>query len=261
MQSVNLDRKELADQRAWRETSDQAAVDPRIFLRVKIAKISEIPKFLRSYEGVRDQFAEAKRILEIGGGTCWAATYVKADFPDKYIAGSDICDAPAAARELWEPFFGVSIDQHFLCSSHEIPVPDGSLDVVFAFEAAHHFMRHRATLQELYRVLAPGGAAFYFGEPTTGKALYRFAFQRVNARRYAEDVVEDVIVHAKLLQIASEVGFSASVQFDPHHLNRGPVETLYYMVLARLPWLCGILPCTGSFAFHKPRADHQAAER
>jgi SAM-dependent methyltransferase len=120
---------------------------------------------------------------------------------------------------------------------------------VFAFASAHHFAAHRQTFQELHRVLGPAGQALYFYEPSCHPMFYRLARQRVNRKR--PEVPEDVLVYPKLVRLAREAGFEAAVEFYPSVLTRAPGALLYYSVLARLPWLQRVLPCTANFRFRR----------
>ena len=66
-------------------------------------------------------------------------------------------------------------------------------------------------------------------------------------------VPEDVLVHARLLELAREAGFNASAVFDLSVAKRAPLELVYYHALRRLPPLKHVLPCTRDLVFEKPR--------
>jgi len=54
------------------------------------------------------------------------------------------------------------------------------------------------------------------------------------------------------LKMAENLGFNAKVQNFPSIYKRGPLETVYYAVIRKLPFLQKILPTTANFIFIKP---------
>jgi len=194
-------------------------------------------------------FERASVVLELGAGQAWASALVKREFPHLVTYASDI--SPYAVRSVakWDHVFCSKVDRVFACPSNEIPLEDGSVDLVFCFQAAHHFRAHRTTLLEIKRVLKSSGVCLYLQEPCCPWFWYPLANWRVNHKRPA--VPEDVIVHRKLASIAAEIGFSASYNLVPHTMNRGPIETIYYAFLGRVKPLRYLLPCAADFIFLK----------
>jgi len=135
----------------------------------------------------------------------------------------------------------------------KIPLEDGSVDLIFAFDAAHHFGAHRRTLAEIRRVLQPGGVCLYLHEPTVSKLLYRPAVERVNKKRagFGRDVAEDVIVGGHLLSIAHDLGFVAHRTFAPSLHAWRSKERVYYTVVRRRGSLQRLLPSTADLVFTK----------
>jgi len=214
------------------------------------SKFAESRAFLVKLGEYQDLFYGAERILEIGGGQGWAAGMVKRLFPDAAVYASDISPHAVAQVPEWERILKVSLDGRFACRSYDIPMPDAGLDLVFTFEAAHHFVAHRRTLVELYRVLRPGGTAIYLREPSCPDWIHGFAKRRVNAKR--PEVPEDVVRTGKLAALGREAGFAVSVRYDPSTIHRQPLETLYYAALGRARFLQRVLPCSADYVFRKP---------
>jgi hypothetical protein len=79
------------------------------------------------------------------------------------------------------------------------------------------------------------------------RCFYRLAHGRVNRKR--PDVPEDVLVYPEACKSRPRGRFEAAVEFYPSVLTRAPAALLYYSVLARLPWLQRVLPCTANFRF------------
>ena len=239
-------RRELEDE-FWRTSPEERPESDSLENVVNKAQDAAVLLgLLRLYENV---FREARSILEIGAGQGWAACMVKRMFPSAVVTATDLSSAAVASAWKWERVFDVKLDHVRHCPSDDLQEPDSSIDVVFCFAAAHHFVTHRGTLEEIHRVLRPGGHGLYLYEPTCPDYLYDAALRRVERKRPA--VPEDVIRHAHLRSLAEAVGLECEVQFYPSVARRGPVETLYYAFLSRLPFLQPHVPCTANFVFRK----------
>ena len=235
----------------WRTSPSErpGVFDPRNVVH----KLAEAQALLEAIDRHRERFAAAQDVLELGGGQGWAACLVKSLFKGGRMISSDLSPDAVASVSIWEDVFRVRLDQVLACPSYEVPLEDGSVDLIFTFQAAHHFGAHRRTLAECRRLLRPEGALLYLHEPSAPGWIYSRAVARVNRKRagYGHDVVEDVLVPSELLRLASEIGLSGSVAFTPTLANRRPVEFLYYLALGRLKPLQRVLPCTADFVFRR----------
>ncbi len=111
-------------------------------------------------------------VLEIGCGRAENAKYVMACGGRRYI-GID----PDTTLALSHP--GLEADAEILAGTAEnLPVPTDSIDLVISFNVLEHVPDPRAGLQEIVRVLRPGGNFFtVFGPPfnaPAGPHLTRF---------------------------------------------------------------------------------------
>lgn len=242
--------RELREARFWVESPAERPGTSS--LEVLTQKLSEAAVVVEKLQRYGPLFRRAGTVLELGGGQGWVSCMVKHRLGDgATVIGSDIAPAAVASRPEWERVFGVGLDGALACRSYEVPVRSASIDLVVVFAAAHHFGAHRRTLEELARVLAPGGRALYLHEPGCRPYLYRLARRRVNAKRPA--VPEDVLRYGHLVELAGRAGLAVEVHFAPTTTARGVVETLYYWVLQRAPWLQRVLPCTVDLVFTRPR--------
>ena len=209
------------------------------------------------FNTIVDQYAHAfeqvQHVLEVGGGQGWASCVVKRRFPLAHVTLTDAVDAAVTSRHIWERVFGVRLDDAITAPAQALPIADATMDLVFCFAAAHHFVDYAAALREAHRVLRSGGRCLWLYEPTTPRLWHGIAESRVNRKRV--DVPEHVIVLTRLLATARNVGFAATAVFAPEGFRRGRLTSLYYNVLSVLPVLTRLFPCTAHFSFVKHAAD------
>jgi len=242
-----LDRRQQVEIDFWRDSPiERPESDAVENIVMKATEAGVFLDVLRRYAAL---FARASDILELGGGQGWASCIVKKTYPGARVHTTDISPYAIASVPKWERVFDTKLDAMSACPSYQIPVEDSSLDLVFCFAAAHHFVAHRRTLSEMSRILRAGGAVLYMYEPSCGPLLYRFARSRVNRKR--PEVPEDVLMFRRLQEIARSTGLTCSVEFFPSVRHRSPVPLLYYSVLRRVPPLQRLLPCTMNFLFSK----------
>lgn len=254
---MTTDRLESLQQREidyWRESEHESPESDSIHNLVN--KMSDVPVFMEAFQRYAPLLSAPGplRVLELGGGQGWSACLMKCLYPTAHVILTDISPYAVQSAKKWERVFQTKLDASYSCYSYDIKEPSESVDVVYCFAAAHHFRAHRRTLQELRRILRPGGFALYLYEPVCPRLLHRVAYQRVNRAR--PEVEEDVLVWNNLLRIAREAGLEARVDFHPSTLHRRPVAAVYYAVLSALPLLCRLLPCSANFVFAKPATAH-----
>ena len=245
--TMHLDERRKIEIDYWRDNSqEKPGADS---LENQLDKQADALIFREAVRLYQKELLAARTVVELGAGQGWASCVVKRLFPDSHVTATDISEFAIASIERWERIYGVELDATAVCTSDQMPFEDGSVDVVFCFAAAHHFVTHSDTFKELYRVLKPGGTVLYIYEPTSPRFLYKAAVKRVNNKR--PDVPEDVLVPSQMRSQAEQCGFGVRIQFWPNTLKRGRVAGLYFGVLSLLPFLCRFVPCTANLVFRK----------
>jgi len=244
---LNIEAKQKIEIEFWRDSKDESPESDSI--ENIISKVSDAGVFLDCLKRHQHKLATTGKILELGAGQGWASCVYKRTFPETDVTATDISEFAVKSLPKWERLFEVTIDKSYDCTSCHINENDSSVDLIFCFAAAHHFLAHKRTLHEISRVLKPGGKAFYFYEPATPKYLYSLARWRVNRKR--PHVPEDLLITSEIRKLARSIGLDLFVDYYPSLIKRGAFESVYYFILGRLPLLQRLLPCSANFIFTK----------
>lgn len=183
------------------------------------------------------QLTAGATVLDFGAGTGWFARFLT-QLGCRVLLLDVSETALAKARELYErlPIIGDRPAPEFLrFDGRTLPLPDASVDRVLSFHAFHHVPHPVAILQELGRVLRPGGIAG-FAEP--GPRHSRSPVSQFEMRNYR--VVEnDVDVHA-IWRAARACGFGdlqlAVFHGPPYHVSLEDFEDFLAGGTATAPW-------------------------
>ncbi len=231
--------EDLAEIRFWKNSPMERPGD-ELSLENITNKMDEAGALLEKLRIYEELFINARTVLELGGGQCWASCIIKKRFPHLVIHGTDIAREALDSCRHWESIFDVTLDDTFPCRSHEIPAGNKTYDLVIAFAAAHHFRRHRKTLSEIKRVLKPGGTALYLYEPACASFWYKQNYARINRSR--PEVPEDYILFPKLESIAKEIGFKVKTHPRLAARDSDIIKRVYYMILNKSYYSRFILP-------------------
>lgn len=214
-----------------------------------VNKMTDAEVFLDCLNRYHEHLVNIGKVLEMGAGQGWASCIYKLTFPNTHVTATDISEFAIASINKWERLLETNIDNYYSCKSYETNEANNSINLIFSFAAAHHFLAHNRTLKEINRILKPNGKAIYFHEPATPRYLYRIAYWRVNRKR--PQVPEDVLITSEIRKLAIQNGLHLQVDYYPSLMKRGAFETLYFFILGRIPVLQKILPCSAIFIFTK----------
>jgi ubiquinone/menaquinone biosynthesis C-methylase UbiE len=216
---------------------DKFADEYRAAHAAGIAASGEGPEYFSEYKIVdiqRDWAQQASavgsavRMLDFGAGTGNSVPYVHKHFPQAQITCLDPSQRSLDVAKTRFPSQAEYV--HF--DGRHIPFADDRFDIAFAMVVFHHIDHadHLALLQELRRVVRPGGRLFVFEHnpynPLTVRVVNNCPFDE-NARLIHAAEMESRVLAA---------GFSSAVTryrvFFPHFLRAlRPLE----MALAWLP--------------------------
>jgi arsenite methyltransferase len=100
----------------------------------------------------------ADRVLDLGCGTGWAARRIARVVSEGEVVGLDVADE--MLRRAEEASAGLRNVRYLWGSAEKIPAPDNHFTKVLSVESFYYYADQGKALDELHRVVAPGGRLF-----------------------------------------------------------------------------------------------------
>jgi SAM-dependent methyltransferase len=189
----------------------------------------------------------------MGAGQGWASVLVKQAYPTCYVVASDLVPISVAGSKYFEQQLQAPLDEKWGFNSRDIPFENEQFDRIFTMAAFHHFSDRGdfgKALEEMLRILKPGGQIKLLYEPSAPRYLYGLEMMRVNRR--TDDVDEDVLVIKNIKSLESKLSCKVSYQYFPYaHHRDSLVSTIYYFGLSKVKFLAPFLPCTTNVTIRK----------
>ncbi len=159
-----------------------------------------------------ESFGPFRRGLEIGAGTGYFGLNLRQAGAIEEYTATDV--SQGMLDVLDESAHRLDIDARTACcEATRLPFPDASFDLVFGHAVLHHLPDLDASFAEFMRVLAPGGAIAFCGEPS----LYGDKIATAPKR----------VAHALAPAWRALVGASAAARNGHHQVaEEGPLERI-----------------------------------
>lgn len=109
-------------------------------------------------------------VLEVGCGSGQLTTGL-AGLPFRHVHASDISHPFLQKTRQRVETQHPGKTTYWRCDANQLPFADNTFDQIVGNSVLHHFLDYRDVLRTCYRVLRPGGAAFFF-EPVLQGKLY-----------------------------------------------------------------------------------------
>jgi ubiquinone/menaquinone biosynthesis C-methylase UbiE len=99
-------------------------------------------------------------VVDVGCGWGPAFKLLKDDFAPDHIVGIDVSAEMIAAARREAAKHGIPVDLH-QADCADLPLADGSVDMVFCHQTFHHLVEQEKALAEFHRILKPGGLLLF----------------------------------------------------------------------------------------------------
>lgn len=148
-------------------------------------------------------------VLELGSGSGAMAEGVARSFPSVQLTVSDVDPAMvAAAARLLGDRGNVIVDQADVTA---LPYPDGAFEFVTSYLMLHHVVDWRHGLQEVARVLRPGGTFVGYDLADTSIARAVHVIDRSPYLLLDSDDLHRELLEAGFVDVAVRTGFAGTV--------------------------------------------------
>ena len=154
-------------------------------------------------------FQPGQRLVDVGSNTCWASNILARQGLE--VIALDIATTPMQGLKTADWWFesGEVFFERMLSVMYDPALASESVDYVFCCEVLHHndVANLNRTLEELYRVLKPGGTLFLVREPMR----FPLRLKRDHAEEVAEfEGNEHVYFFHQYLRAARRAGFEVA---------------------------------------------------
>jgi SAM-dependent methyltransferase len=155
-------------------------------------------------------------VIDVGAGTCFFSAELSKRADVERVYAVDLSEkflTTVGARVLRH--FGARLEKiQFVASDfNDIPLPAATVDAAFLFASIHHSLAPIKTLQEVARLVKPGGTIFILENP---KSVMGIRKAREVALALSDDVSEVTYTRGELeyLIATANVGRCETIRFD-----------------------------------------------
>jgi SAM-dependent methyltransferase len=131
-----------------------------------------------------------KKVLEVGLGFGTLGQLIASRGADYY--GADIAAGPVATMRRRLSWLGLPEDHARQASVLELPFEEGTFDYVYSIGCLHHTGDLKRSIEEVHRVLVPGGRAVVMLYNRNSLRRARYALVRALRRRRSESIDDEL---------------------------------------------------------------------
>jgi len=122
-------------------------------------------KTFQDFKNLKKKGVDFSNYLEIGAENCERAMVLDSKFKAKGVASDISLASLKAGAGFTKPLGFHKTPKRLVCDAYNLPFSANSLPFVFCYQTLHHFPDPKPVIDEIYRVLAPGGYFFFDEEP------------------------------------------------------------------------------------------------
>jgi len=234
-----LEDSTLEDVKAW-DDPESGRVE---HLDRRTALVSKEPLMRDFKETVLSKFSFKGRLLEIGGGMCWASYLVKKQFPECMVYASDVAYSALVRAQQLSKLLTAKPDVYLTLDVQSCPFPDNFFDFVFGSAILHHLPDLVTGLTEIRRMLKPNGRLIVIQEHALSP-LFQVLVKRLNVKGPGKEtqkygIQESMLSLTQFKTAFKRAGFSNVQCYPCKKLEYKPSYpksvTAYYLALTALP--------------------------
>lgn len=172
--------------------------------------VAELQRQVGSYLLSTLPAVQAQRVLDLGCGTGYFASYLQQHYPQSMLLGLDLAEGMASYASQHH-----HADAWLCADAEQLPLCDNAVDVIFSSLAIQWCEDNQALFAEIYRTLKPGG---YFVFSTLGpNTLHELRRAWLAADNYIH--VNRFASQATLTQAMTAAGFNSDENGLQWHEN------------------------------------------
>lgn len=167
------------------------------FVKIFSPKLKETEKLFRS---LAKKGVPLSPYLEIGSEHALRPSLLENKFNSHGIASDISIYSLAKAKKYAKLFNFKKVPKIVACDAYNLPFKSKSFPLIFIYETLHHFPDPRPVLEEIRRVLAPGGICIIGGDPIKQHLQIKL-WRRPNKLRFWEKLLKISLVLPFISQI------------------------------------------------------------